>query len=465
MKIFFLLFFFLPPLLLKADIYLTVTGANVRRAKIAVSRITPLNPQKSADKKMITFLEEELKSSLEWVNLFEFLPESLFPASELKDIGAMKYEDWEGKSANFVLKLGQKVESGKFFLEAHLFDVFGKKKIFGTRYQYPSAQSFRLVQALAEDILKYLTGEKGLFISRISMVCRQGQGNKSSKEIFVMNADGRGLTRLTFDNSISLSPSWSPDAKHLIYTQYATVPGTRRQGTVLRRHDLASGARTSLSSREGMNSGGTYHPKNNKIAITLSFNGRPEIYLLNPSGNSEPEPLSRLIKIKRIGGEGFQPNFESLLFDVEPSFSPDGNQIVFSSARSGNPMIYTADLATKIANQLTFAGKYNAAPDWSPKGDKILFAAQRVVEGNFDIYIIDPDGNNLNRLTVGDRVSARRVNSENPSWAPTGRHFAFSANEGGNYAVYVMTADGTIKRKISPEGRECSQPSWGPAEN
>jgi TolB protein len=213
-----------------------------------------------------------------------------------------------------------------------------------------------------------------------------------------------------------------------------------------------------------MNSGAAWSPKGSKIALTLSFNGRPEIYTINSTGIGEPDPITRNIQLKRISGEGFQPNYQSLLFDVEPSWSPDGGKMVFSSARSGNPMIYTLDLGSKIANQLTFAGKYNATPDWSPKGDKILFAAQRLAEGNFDLYIIDPDGNNLNRLTSGDRGSGRKVNSENPSWGPTGRHFAFASNDGGIYGVYVMTVDGTIKRKISPERKECTEPSWGPPE-
>jgi TolB protein len=113
---------------------------------------------------------------------------------------------------------------------------------------------------------------------------------------------------------------------------------------------------------------------------------------------------------------------------------------------------------------LTFAGTYNASPAWSPKGDKIIFAAQRLEEGNFDLYLIDPDGNNLNRLTVGDRAGRRKVNSENPSWAPTGRHLAFSANEGGSYAVYVTTSDGSVVRKISPPGQQCMTPAWGPKE-
>ncbi len=77
--------------------------------------------------------------------------------------------------------------------------------------------------------------------------------------------------------------------------------------------------------------------------------------------------------------------------------------------------------------------------------------------------MIEPNGNNLTRITVGDQ-RARKINHENPSWAPTGRHFAIASNESGNYAIYILTEDGGIKRQISPEGKECKSPNWGPAE-
>jgi TolB protein len=127
-------------------------------------------------------------------------------------------------------------------------------------------------------------------------------------------------------------------------------------------------------------------------------------------------------------------------------------------------MIYTVDLATRIANQLTFAGIYNASPAWSPKGDKIMFAAQQLMDGNFDLYSIDPDGNNMGRVTRGEALGRHRSNSENPSWAPTGRHIAYSSNESGNPQIFIMTSDGSIRHRISPIDKACETPAWGPPE-
>lgn len=443
-------------------VYITVSGANVQKPKIAVGKIHPLPGFAGGDAKLIRDVSEELRSDLEFANIVEFLPENMFAGlDQAKDLYQMPYEQWGEKGVSFVLKLAYKLEGEKLVLEAILHDVPGQKKIFGTRYQYAAKQYWRLVHTLAEDILKELAGERGLFLSRIAMSCRK---NRDAKEIYVIAPDGRGMTAVTTDNTISLSPAWSPDGKVMLYTQYTNLRGTLKKGIVLKRHVLATGDRKTLSAREGVNSGGAWNPKKNIIALTLSYNGKGEIYLIAPNGESEPIPFSRDIQVKRVGGEGFRESYSSTLLDVEPSWSPDGNKIVFSSARTGNPMIYTVDTATKVATQLTFAGKYNATPAWSPKGDKILFAAQRIAEGNFDLYIIDPDGNNLNRMTNGEREGRRRVNSERPAWAPNGRHFAYSSNEDGTYGIYIMSTDGTQKRRVSPKGMDCRDPAWSGAE-
>lgn len=457
-------FLFLPTAY--ADMDITITGAKVRRAKLAIGDIRPSGGPATQDIALIQKVQAELLSDMEFLNLFDILPKGSFPAVDTAGTGAPNFEEAKKLNLSFFLKLSYQIAAGKLQLDANFFDVAGEKKMFGTRYQFSAAQFYRLVHALSEDVLQAVTGERGLFFSRILMVCNPARKMKSPpKDIYIADSDGRNLIQLTDDKTISLSPSWAPDGKSITYTQYDWVYSgkAKKKGTVLKRHNLSTGRRNVLSSRDGMNSGAAWKPDGSQIAATLSFTGRPELYLIDPSSGAPPEPLSRNIQWSKVGG-GFQASNVNLLFEVEPSWAPDGKKMVISSARSKHPMIYVIDMITKVARQLTFAGIYNASPAWSPKGDKIVFAAQRLEEGNFDLYLIDPDGNNLNRLTVGDRAGKRRVNSENPSWAPTGRHIAFSANEGGSYAVYLSTSDGAVVRKISPPGQTCMTPSWGPKE-
>ncbi len=454
----------------QAEMYIEVLGANVKKAKLAMGKVHPLpDGAGTADPELAKKIETQLESDLQLVNLFEFIPHNLFANhDQAKDVRTVRFDDWTNLGTSFVLKLGYKVQAGKLNMEAFLFDIPGKKKIFSTRYSYSTAQYVRLVHALAEDVMKNLTGEKGLFNSRLLMSCRDLKRRKSPpKEIYIMDSDGRNVKQLTTDETLSLSPSWAPNSRQIAYTQFEfrVFKGIRKKGMVLKKHDLTTGQRVLISAQEGMNSGAAWRPDGGKIAATLSFSGRPEIYLLEPNiTNSDPELFSRRIQWKKFSGEGFQASSISLLFDVEPNWAPDGKKMVISSARTGHPMIYVVDVGNMSAQQLTFAGTYNASPSWSPKGDKIVFAAQRLAEGNFDLYLIDPDGNNLTRLTIGDRTGKRKVNSENPTWAPTGRHIAYAANEGGNYGVYVMATDGTGRRKVSPPDKECFTPAWSPAE-
>ncbi len=473
MKRFFTLFLFLFCVVSHAKIYITVSDAQAKRAKLAISKMHLLPDSRAVSESIVDDVYEEIKKDLLFTGLFDMVGSASYAHMDTTDrLYQMNYEEWSLSGAAFVLKLGYRVVGNLLTVEALMYDVPGRVKIFSTRYEHELGQSYRLVHALAEDVLRELTGEKGLFRSRVLMVCRSLARDKGRvpKEIYIADADGKNLKKLTQDNTISLSPSWSPDGRSITYTQYQrrvqfnlgrkqilTIP-------VLKTHYLQNGKRRIISERVGMNSGAAWSPAGDKIAMTLSFSGRPEIYLVNPDGAGEPDPLSRVMKLRRLSGMGFQPNYASTLFDVEPSWAPDGGQIVFSSARTGHPMIYVMNIRTQEARQLTFAGQYNASPAWSPKGDKILFAAQHHATGNFDLYIIDPDGNNLARLTEGGKRGGRKVNYENSSWAPTGRHFAYSSNEAGHYQIFSRTLEGNVIRKISPDGMECTSPSWGPYE-
>lgn len=449
------------------QVYIKVKGAKVKRAKVAISSVKPQG--KVRDPRLAGLVAKQMREDLEFLALFDFLDPSLYAnLDRSNNLYRVDYKSWSLLQASFVLNLGYKVQGKDLTVEAVFHDVPGGKKVFGKTYRYRRNSYKRLVHAISEDVLESVTGEKGLFFSKILMVCRTTRRIKSPpKEIYVVNPDGTGLKALTSDGTLSLSPSWSPDGKYISYTQFQYVGRGRgrRKAQVLKMHDLATGKRRILASQKGMNSGSSWSADGKLIAATMSFSGRPEIYFVSPFGSTQPQPLSRNIQWRKISGTGFHRSSASTLFDVEPDFSPDGKSVVISSRRTGHPMIYIVDLATKQARQLTFAGIYNSSPAWSPRGDKILFAAQMLAEGNFDLMVVDPDGNNMNRITGGGRKGRRRINYENPSWAPTGRHFVYASNETGKYAIYATTLDWSIHRRISPKGMECQTPSWGPAQN
>jgi len=111
-------------------------------------------------------------------------------------------------------------------------------------------------------------------------------------------------------------------------------------------------------------------------------------------------------------------------------------------------------LASGNVNRLTYDGNNNTQPDWSPKGDKIVYTA--MVKGLFQIMVIGVDGKGQTQLTYnGD--------NESPSWSPDGSMIVFSTTREGSSRIYVMTAYGTDQRKIVDLAGQQSEPKWSPS--
>jgi TolB protein len=284
------------------------------------------------------------------------------------------------------------------------------------------------------DVIESLTGEPGIFRTRLLMSC-----GLKKKEIYVMDFDGDNITQLTRDGNFALSPSWAPDGKRLLFTSYREWGTKGALNPNLYLYDMSTHQRSVLSAAKGLNTGGSFHPIDNKIAYTFSQNGKPEIYILD------------LVSKVRY------PITKTLFFSVEPDWSPDGRQIVFSSSKTGRPHIWVANADGSNAKRLTFAGQYNSSPNWSPKGDKIVFSGQENQGNNFNIFLVDPSGSNLVRLTSDSH------SNENPTFSPDGRFLAYSSNESGVYQIKVTTARGGRTKTLSPRSLgPCKQPAWSP---
>jgi len=171
-----------------------------------------------------------------------------------------------------------------------------------------------------------------------------------------------------------------------------------------------------------------------KIAYTAVVNGVSQINLVDLSGNA----------VNISDGQGN---------DSSPSLSPDGQQVVFASDRTGNLEIYVAASDGTNMTQLTTNGYNNAYPSWSPDGTQIAFSSDH--DGDFDIYTTDLQGN-VNQLTNSDS------REWSPAWSPDGRQIAYVSDVDVDYEIYVMDVNGKGAQNITNNPTDDGNPSCRP---
>lgn len=155
-----------------------------------------------------------------------------------------------------------------------------------------------------------------------------------------------------------------------------------------------------------------------------------------------------------------------LLDYQRPAVSPDGSKIAFVSTETGSAQIYVTNADGSNLKQLThtvgpdrwpgWPPKGNASPAWSPNGGKIAFVSWR--NGNPDIYLMNRDGSNQNRLTHTEE------RDENPVWSPSGNYLLFQSNRNleKDAEIFVMRRDGSAPRPLTNYTREDVLPVWIP---
>ncbi len=274
------------------------------------------------------------------------------------------------------------------------------------------AQVRQHAHELADTIVEATTGETGIAQTQFALVCKTGRGKNgvAMEDLYVCDYDGHNSRRLTRDNAPIVGPRWSADGKKIYFTSY------RLGFAAVFVADVTTGAVTRLANFKGLNTGAVPSPTDpNTIAIILSHQGNPELYLMNV----QTKHLTRLTQTK-------------LAAEASPCWSPDGKRICYVSDQTGSPQLYIVNVATKQSRRLTLKGGENVQPDWGKNG--IVFATKRGAP--YRLAVMDPDAGerSLRFLTpVNDQY-------ESPSWAADGRHVVAARTLGRQSSIWVVDA-------------------------
>jgi TolB protein len=282
-------------------------------------------------------------------------------------------------------------------------------------------------------------------------------------ELYTVDVESKRAYRLTDNRAYDSGAVWSPDGKTFIATTEWVAGETEElqflndAGEWELTEEEITGDRELISVDIGnlpeflTDNANTdeypaWSPDGKQIAFSSDRTGDSEIFVMDPNGDN-------VVQLTNSPRE-----------DWQPSWSPDGERIVFASPRAGNWEIYVMDSDGENVLQLTHRLAIDWTPEWSPDGTRIAFASRakaaevwvdeetgEVLEdnpgaGTWDIYVMDPNGENVIRLTD------HPASDFEPTWSPDSKYLAFASDRTGPVGVYVMNADGSDQESTGWSG-------------
>jgi TolB protein len=319
--------------------------------------------------------------------------------------------------------------NGQYTVEFQLFDVLKERQIESLSRIVPAKELRTIAHTIADLIYEALTGEKGAFNTRIAYVVSVKTAAGREYRLEIADTDGYNAQTVLRSKQPIMSPSWSPDARHLAYVSFEN----HRPEVFV--HSVFEATRESVAAYDGINGAPVWSPDGRSLALTLSRNGNPDIYILELASR-------RLRQVTRNSA-----------IDTEPAWMPDGRELIFTSARSGGPQLYRTSLDGGEPRRLTFEGSYNAAPTVSPDGRSV--AMVHLHQGQYQIAVLDLKSGLLRILTDGQL-------DESPTFAPNGSMLLYATQQDNRGVLAAVSVDGRTRQRLAFSEGDIREPTWAP---
>ena len=338
----------------------------------------------------------------------------------------VKFPDWSARNAE-ALVIG-KIEAqpdGRVEVRFRLFDVQKSAQLASLSYVVAPAQLRATAHRIADVIYERLTGDKGVFSTKITYVVKRG----THYDLQVADADGFNAQSVLASREPIISPAWSPDGSSIAYVSF----DQKKPMVVVQ--NLAQGRTRIVANFRGNNSAPAWSPDGRILAVALTKDGLTQIYRISAAGG-DPVRLT-----------------ESSGIDTQPAFSPDGKWIAFTSDRGGTPQIYRMPAAGGPPQRLTFEGSYNVGPRFSPDGKAIAFVQREA--GRYRIAQLELATGQVQALTDGTL-------DDSPTFAPNGKMILYEAQVGGRGQLAAVSSDGRVRQRLTSAAGDVQDPAWGP---
>ena len=395
----------------EARVYIDITSPSAKKLPIAIYDLQGVQGRE---------LSDIIRDDLTFTGLFSYIDK----ASYIEPITQQfNQQNWKPLGVEAVVK-GAITAAQSLSVEISVYDVFEGKELFSKQYQSDKALIRQLAHNISNDIYKAFTGLTGMFRTKIAFVAE----DDGEKGIYVMDWDGHRVRKLGLKGSLVLAPHWSADGSKIVYSsergrqwgiylldfgkmtekKVFASKGTNMAGGFSPRGDTITLSSTKdgtpdiyllslkddsvkkLTFTQGIEVSPAVSPDGSQIAFVSDRGGSPQIYLMRADGSD----------IRRVTFDGS--------YNTSPNWSPTGDRIVFSCRRGKNQICIVKPDGSALV-QLTESGN-NEDPSFSPEGRHITFSSDR--DGTKGIYIMRANGEGQKK------IGPHGLRSAAPGWSP-----------------------------------------------